>query len=174
MECTIRIQQRQLTGVLLHKNPTTWRKTDWRPDKNCVTRTLLDIFQWLTDWLQHTNRRSVGEKFAIAEGIVVRMNIVFVVVVANDTNNYWLLTFDVVVVWRRWLVGLVEMSDCVTRVSTELVSFFLCFLENCNSAKIRCVSSASPTREPKLSAARVFFFEVCLCVYQSQFLWINL
>lgn len=53
-------------------------------------------------------------------------------------------------------MGLVEMSDCVTRVSTELVSFFLWFLENCNSAKIRCVSSSSPTREPKLSAARVF------------------
>lgn len=54
-------------------------------------------------------------------------------------------------------MGLVEMRDCVTRVSTELVSFFLWFLENCNSAKIRCVSSSSPTREPKLSAARVFF-----------------
>lgn len=30
----------------------------------------------------------MGEKVAIAEGIVVRMDIVFVVVVASDTNNY--------------------------------------------------------------------------------------
>lgn len=61
-------------------------------------------------------------------------------------------------------MGLVEMSDCVTRVSTELVSFFLWFLENCNSAKIRCVSSSSPTREPKLSAERVFFSK-STCAY---------